>query len=202
MMKVLLGRVLPIGAAAALLASSASPLQPALAAFTHAANALGGAQSEDTSDLQMPDEASVNAAIAGGGGFSLKKMFSSLFGPSESDKAKAQLDQIIANVKGRSAGGQPGLTPDGLPAGGKPTGTKSVAGKVGGGKGIAGGKGGAAAGKTGAGAKALPAGAKGAQPKGPAAIPTPGAEPGTPAEPATGGEGQAAAAGSGEGGPE
>lgn len=119
MMKVLLGRVLPMGAAIALLSSSASPLSGALNGFTHAANALGGAQNENTSDMDMPDEASVNAALGemGGGGFSLGKMFKSLFGNSESDKAKAQLDQIIANVKGRSASGQPGIPVEGLPPG-------------------------------------------------------------------------------------
>lgn len=183
MMKVLLGRVLPVGAAAALLASSASPLQPALSAFTHAANALGGAQSEDTSDLQMPDEASVQAAIGGGvgaEGFSLSKMFKNLFGPSESDKAKAQLDQIIANVKGRSAGGQPGITPDGQVAAGKAGKARAPGGKAAGGK-----------------ATAIPQGAK--QPgKAAATTPTKGAQPpqgGT--EP--GGAGTEPAAGAGGG---
>ncbi len=184
MMKVLLGRVLPMGAAIALLSSSASPLRPALSAFTHAANALGGAQSEDTSDVQMPDEASVNAALGemGSGGFSLTKMFKNLFGPSESDKAKAQLDQIIANVKGRSAHGQPGIPVEGLPQGsGKGS---AVA------KGAAGGKGGkaAGAGKGSGGSRGKGAAAKG---KGGQATP-PAAD---PAAPGGTGTGQAAAGG-------
>ncbi|MGC4121826.1 MAG: cyclic nucleotide-binding domain-containing protein [Myxococcales bacterium] len=175
MMKVLLGRVLPIGAAIALLSSSASPLSGALNGFAHAANALGGAQNEDSSDMTMPDEASVNAAIGqvGTGGFSLTKMFKNLFGNSESDKAKAQLDQIIANVKGRSASGQPGIPVEGAKAGKGATGTKTPAGTKG--------KAGGGASKAGAG-KSL-------------------TTPAPTAPPPAGGAGEGAAAGSGaEGG--
>ncbi|HEY3451123.1 MAG TPA: hypothetical protein VGK67_32495 [Myxococcales bacterium] len=189
MMKVLLGRVLPMGAAIALLSSSASPLRPALNAFTHAANALGGAQNVDTSDVVMPDEESVNAAIGGAasGGFSLGKMFQNLFGPSESDKAKAQLDQIIASVKGRSANGHQGLPVEGLPSGtgGKGTGTA---------KAPATGKGG----KTGAGKTAGKGTGKGGTGKSLAGPAQPAADPAAPA--GGGSEGQAAAGGDEGGG--
>jgi hypothetical protein len=114
MIKVLLGRILPAGAAAALLFSSASPLKPALRAFESAGNALGGNDTADTSDIVMPDEASVQKALGqgmggfSGGGFSITKMLHNLFGPSDSDRAKAQLQAIIAGVKGNAQGPAPG----------------------------------------------------------------------------------------------
>jgi len=76
MMKLLLYRILPAGAAAALLMSSASPLRGALRSFEATASVLGGERNVDTSDIVMPDEASVQAALESGtGGFSIGRMF-------------------------------------------------------------------------------------------------------------------------------
>ena len=120
MIKTLLFRVLPAGAAAALLFSSASPLKPALRAFESAGNALGGDEAVNTADIAFPDEASVNSAIGGGwagrgggssGGFSLSKFVKSLFGPSNSERAHAQLAEIIAGVKANAQGPVPGTAP-------------------------------------------------------------------------------------------
>jgi hypothetical protein len=120
MIKLLLYKVLPAGAAAALLFSNASPLESTLHAFESAGNALGGDEAVNTSDLAFPDEASVNSAIGGGwadrggggggksGGFSLGKAFSKLFGSSNSTRTQAQLASIIASVKAKApSGGAP-----------------------------------------------------------------------------------------------
>ena len=48
MFKIFLGRVLPLGATAALLQSSVSPLKPALQAFGAATNALAGQSTQDS----------------------------------------------------------------------------------------------------------------------------------------------------------
>jgi len=131
MIKALMFRVLPAGAAAALLFSSASPLKPALHAFESAGNALGGDDAVNTSDIAFPDEAAVNSAVGGGwanrggdsGGFSLGKMLKNLFGPSNSDRARSQLAEIIAGVKANSQAPIPGA-----PAG-KGTGKATASGK-------------------------------------------------------------------------
>jgi len=129
MMKLLLGRIFPAGAGLALLMSSASPIRPALNAFAHAANALAGATNEDTSDSAMPTEAEMGAAVGEATtGFSLTRMIKSLFGPSESDRAKAQLAKIIADVKGRSTNVEASKQ---TPAKPKAKGTKAVASKTG-----------------------------------------------------------------------
>jgi hypothetical protein len=181
--KLLIGRVLPVGVAGALLASSASPLQPALRLFESAGNALGGDASVDTSDIQMPDEASVQQALGQGEqgiGAKLSRMFNNLLGKGDSGKAKAQLDQIIAKVKSRSdANAVPGAA------------ANAPAGKQGPGK--PGAKGGGGKPPPGKGAAKAPG--KGAQP-----APTPApAAPSEPAAPPSDPSGAAASTGGGEG---
>jgi hypothetical protein len=131
MIKLLLYKVLPAGAAAALLFSNASPLQSTLRTFESAGNALGGDEAVNTSDLGFPDEASVNSAIGGGwadraggggkSGFSLGKMIDSLFGSSNSKRTQAQLASIIASVKAKAPAGGAAASPKaagkGAPAG-------------------------------------------------------------------------------------
>ena len=97
--KLLLGRVLPMGAAALLLKSSYSPIQPALAAFGAATNALAGHSADDSGahfdEAAQAMQGQIQQAQSGG----IKGMLENLFGGSHPDQAKKQLDAIIANVK-------------------------------------------------------------------------------------------------------
>ena len=143
-MKLLLYKVLPLGAAAGLLFSNASPLKATLHTFESAGNALGGDDAVNTGDVAFPDEASVNSAIGGdwadrgggggggsGGGFSLGKMVNKLFGSSNHERTQAQLASIINSVKAKApAGGaaNPKAGGKGAPAG--KAGGKGVPGKA------------------------------------------------------------------------
>lgn len=100
--KLLLGRAMPMGAAALLLKSSYSPIQPALAAFGAATNALSGQSTQDSgADFdKVAQEAQGQIQQAQGGG--LKSILDKLFsGGSHPDAAKKQLDDIIQHVKDR-----------------------------------------------------------------------------------------------------
>lgn len=103
--KLLVGRVLPLGAAAMLLKSSYSPIQPALAAFGAATNALSGDASDDSGAHfdQLAQDAQGQIAAAQGGG--IKGALENLFGhSSHPDQAKKELDAIIEHVKGGGRG--------------------------------------------------------------------------------------------------
>lgn len=100
--KLFFGRVLPMGAAALLLKSSYSPIQPALAAFGAATNALAGQGADDSGahfDQAAQDmQGQIQQAQRGG----LEGVIHNLFGGgSHPDQAKQQLDAIINNVKNR-----------------------------------------------------------------------------------------------------
>lgn len=93
MIKLLLGRLLPAGAAIALFTSALSPLRPALNAFAISANALAGDTSAGGQELPGSIEA------PSGGGF-----FSSLFAPRErKDTARRQIEGLVDSLKEKQA---------------------------------------------------------------------------------------------------
>ena len=93
MTKLLLGRVLPMGVAAALFTSALSPLRPALGAFSVAANALAG--ESNAGGTAMPDQ--LSAPMPGQG------FFASLFGPKEKgEDAKEQIQGLVDSLKAKS----------------------------------------------------------------------------------------------------
>ena len=98
MLKLLLGRLLPLGATAFLLKSSFSPIKPALAAFGAATDALAG-QSTAQVDANFPgaDGSSPQVQVPTAG--SVRGALGSLFGDGQSEQAKAELDRVIADVK-------------------------------------------------------------------------------------------------------
>lgn len=97
MLKLLLGRLLPMGAAGLLLKSSISPIKPALAAFRAATDALAGESTAHVdanfpgADGTQPPQLAVPSA---------KGVLGSLLGKSDREaQAKAELERVIADVK-------------------------------------------------------------------------------------------------------
>ena len=89
MIKLLLGRLLPAGAAVGLFMSALSPLKPALDAFGVAANALSGQSSAGGATIGEGLE------VPSSGGF-----FSSLFAPNhQKDGARRQIEGLVENLK-------------------------------------------------------------------------------------------------------
>ena len=95
MLKLLLGRLMPLGAAAFLLKSSVSPIKPALNAFAAATDALAG-QSTSHVDANFPgaDGSMPQVSVP-----RVQGLLGSLFHNDQSAQAKAELDQVIADVK-------------------------------------------------------------------------------------------------------
>jgi len=97
MMKLVLGRVLPMAVAVGLFTSALSPLRPALAAFGVAADALGG--ETHGGGVQTLDSGQVPLNSEGG----LASLFGSLFGPREKGQnAKEQIQGLVESLKAKS----------------------------------------------------------------------------------------------------
>ncbi|MBS2032596.1 MAG: hypothetical protein JST54_32280 [Deltaproteobacteria bacterium] len=115
--QIILGRVLPLGAAGFFLHSSASPIKPALAAFEAASSALAG-ESADHTDANFPGavQPQVDAIPTPD---KVKKSFSSaisnIFSGGNKTQAQAQLDGIINDVKYHGHPPDPGPTPQPSP---------------------------------------------------------------------------------------
>lgn len=89
----LFGRLLPAGAAMALLTSALSPLTPALNAFGVAANALAG--ESNAGGQAMPDSLDLPGSGSPGSGF-----FASLFSrPQRKDNARRQIEGLVESLK-------------------------------------------------------------------------------------------------------
>jgi hypothetical protein len=93
MIKLLLGRLLPAGAAAGMFMGALSPLSPALDAFGVAANALAG----DTHAGGAAVGEGVELPSSGG-------IFSSLFAPAQrKDHARRQIEGLVESLKEKQA---------------------------------------------------------------------------------------------------
>jgi hypothetical protein len=100
MLRVFLGRIVPLGLTILLLRSSFSPIQPALAAFAAATRALAGEASTDSGAAFPGGGATPPPQTLGG----LRGLLASLTGSSPPPPdAKAQLDEVIRHVKERGS---------------------------------------------------------------------------------------------------
>lgn len=101
MIKLLLGRVLPGGLAAALVTSAISPIQPALEAFAVAANALTG--DPNAGGVDMPTEADLNVPLPGDVP-NPQGLLAKLFGKKSphTDRAKREISGLAEQMQERA----------------------------------------------------------------------------------------------------
>lgn len=101
MIKLLFGRLLPGGLAAALVTSAVSPIQPALEAFAVAANALTG--DPNAGGVDMPTEADLNVPLPGDVP-NPEGLLAKLFGKKSphTDRARKEIAGLAEQMKERS----------------------------------------------------------------------------------------------------